>query len=53
MQELKQGRELEAGAAAETLKWCCLLTCFLADLACSLSEPGKTNKVMFWALPLP
>jgi hypothetical protein len=56
-QELKQGRQLEAGADAEAVGECCLLACSpMACSFCSLIEPRTTSPEMAtptvgWALP--
>ena len=48
-QELKQGRNLEAGADAETLVRCSLLACFLIET--KTISPGMAPPTMHWALP--
>ena len=57
-QELKQGRNLEAGADAEAIEECCLLACFpwLAQPVFFPTELGSMNPGMVpptigWALP--
>ncbi|EDL77409.1 rCG25260 [Rattus norvegicus] len=55
-QELKQGRNLEAGADAETMEGCCLLACSCGLLICFLIEPrttipGMAPPTIDWALP--
>jgi hypothetical protein len=43
-QELKQGRNLQAGADAEDMEECCILACFTwLFSACFLIEPKTTN----------
>jgi hypothetical protein len=51
LQELKQGRNLEAGADVEVMEgWCCLLACStMACSACFLIEPSMISPGM--ALP--
>ena len=56
-QELKQGRNLEAGADAEAMEECCLLVCssWLVQPAffieATTTSPGMAPPTMGWALP--
>jgi hypothetical protein len=51
-QKLKQGRNLEAGADAETMEEGCLLACSVCFLIGPRTTiPGMASPIMGWILP--